>query len=84
MPLWPNSALAVVLAPGGSMLMYVPGLFLVPLLAIVLAQPLLEYFLGPPGQVPLAFLHLLEKLHQLLIPCVLGIPHVSHAGLPAL
>jgi hypothetical protein len=82
--LWPNSALAFGLAPDGSMLVHAHGLFPVPLLAIALAQPLLEHFPGSPCQVSLAFLHLLEKLHQLLIPCVLGIPHVLHTGLTAL
>jgi hypothetical protein len=66
------------------MLMHPPRLLPVPLLAIALAQPLLEHFLGPFCQVALAVLHLVEKLHQLLIPCVLGIPYILPTGLAAL
>jgi hypothetical protein len=85
MPLWSNGALrASRLAPAGSMLMHPHGAFLVPLLAIALAQPLLEHFPGSSCQVSLAILYLVEKLHQFLIAFVLGILHVLHTGFPTL
>jgi len=38
------------------------------LLAITVHEALCHYLLGPSGHVPMALLHFLKKLHQLLIP----------------
>jgi hypothetical protein len=53
-------------------------------MAILAFEALHQYLLGPSGQVPVAFLHFLEKLHQLLIPGLLGILEILHTGLAAL
>jgi len=54
------------------------------LMAIPVLEALRQYFLGPRGQVPMALLHFLEKLHQLLISSLLGILEILHARLAAL
>jgi hypothetical protein len=45
-----------------------------------LAQPLREHLLGSSRQVPLAVLHLVEELLQLLIPFPLCVLQVLLAG----
>jgi hypothetical protein len=54
------------------------------LLAITLAEPLLEHFFSSHRQVPVAILRLLKKLPQLLVATLLSILEIPHAGLTAL
>jgi len=54
------------------------------LLAITVLEALRQYLLGPSGQVPMALLHFLKKLHQLLISSLLGILEILHTRLAAL
>jgi len=53
------------------------------LMAIPVLEALRQYLLGPSGQVPMALLHFLEKLHQLLVSSLLGILEILHASLTA-
>jgi hypothetical protein len=53
-------------------------------MAIPVLEALRQYLLGPSGQVLMALLHFLEKLHELLISSFLGIVEILHAGLAAL
>jgi hypothetical protein len=54
------------------------------LMAITALEALPQYFFGPSGQVPVAFLHFLEKLHQLLISSLLSILEILLTRLAAL
>jgi hypothetical protein len=54
------------------------------LMAITVLEALHQYLLGPHGQVPVALLHFLEKLHQPLISSLLGIVEILHTRLAAL
>jgi hypothetical protein len=53
-------------------------------MAITVLEVLRQYFLGPRGQVLMALLHFLEKLHQFLISSPLGILEILHTSLTAL
>jgi hypothetical protein len=70
-------------AAGGTLRLMAFAL-LHPRVAIALAHPLHEHLSGPAGQVPLTLLHFLEKLHHLLVSCLLSIMEILHAGLTAL
>jgi hypothetical protein len=54
------------------------------LMATTVLEVLRQYLLGPSGQVPMALLHFLEKLHELLISSLLGILEILHRSLTAL
>jgi hypothetical protein len=47
-------------------------------------EALRQDLLGPRGHVPMALLHFLKKLHQLLISSLLRILEILHTSLAAL
>jgi hypothetical protein len=53
-------------------------------MAITVLEVLRQYLLGPRGQVLMALLHFLEKLHQFLISSPLSILEILHTSLTAL
>src|SRR5690242_3452787 len=54
------------------------------LLAIAVLEVLRQYCLGLRGDVPMALLHFLKKLYQLLIASALSILEILHTRLAAL
>jgi hypothetical protein len=54
------------------------------LLAIAVRKALRQDLRGPRGHVPMALLHILKKLHQLLIPRLVRILEIWHTRLTAL
>jgi hypothetical protein len=78
------AAVAVRLRAGHALTLRTSAHVTARLMAITVLEALRQYLLGPSGQVLMALLHFLEKLHQFLISSPLGILEILHRSLTTL